>query len=65
MKAKTNRKSMKKYEAKLKIYDQHYDQNYDQQIITQMKSDDSDESNSVQMTIGLWKIKTKYDCITW
>lgn len=58
MKAKTNRKSMKKYEAKLKIL-------LDQQIITQMKSDDSDESNSVQMTIGLWKIKTKYDCITW
>lgn len=46
MKAKTNRKSMKKYEAKLKIL-------LDQQIITQMKSDDSDESNSVQMTIGL------------
>lgn len=58
MKAKTNRKSMKKYEAKLKIL-------LDQQIITQMKSDDSDESNSVQMTIGLWKIKTKYDCVTW
>ena len=58
MKAKTNRKSMKKYEAKLKIL-------LDQQIIIQMKSDDSDESNSVQMTIGLWKIKTKYDCITW
>lgn len=58
MKAKTNRKSMKKYEAKLKIL-------LDQQIITQMKSDDSDESNSVQMTIGLWKIKTKFDCITW
>lgn len=57
MKAKTNRKSMKKYEAKLKIL-------LDQQIITQMKSDDSDESNSVQMTIGLWKIKTKFDCIT-
>lgn len=58
MKAKTNRKSMKKYEAKLKIL-------LDQQIITQMKSDDSDESNSVQMTIGLWKIKTQFDCITW
>ena len=58
MKAKTNRKSMKKYEAKLKIL-------LDQQIITQMKSDDSDESNAIQMTICLWETKTKYDCITW